>query len=84
MSLQITEVAYLADYRLRLQFNDGSVKEVNLRTKLYGEEFAPLKNLEFFRQVRLNPASHTIEWPNGAYFSPEYLHEIGVEVRKTA
>jgi len=84
MILQITKVTYLEAYRLRLQFNDGSVKEVNLRTKLYGEEFEPLKNLDFFRQVRLNPASHTIEWPNGACFSPEYLHEIGVEVRKTA
>jgi hypothetical protein len=80
MILHITKLTYLEDYRLRLQFNDGSVKEVNLRNKLYGEEFEPLKKLDFFRQVRLNQASHTIEWPNGAYFSPEYLHEIGVEV----
>jgi hypothetical protein len=80
MILHITKVTYLQDYRLRLQFNDGSVKEVNLRNKLYGEEFKPLEKLDFFRQVRLNPASHTIEWPNGANFSPEYLHEIGVEV----
>jgi hypothetical protein len=84
MMLHITKVTYLEDYRLRLQFNDGSVKEVNLRTKLYGEVFEPLKNLDLFRQVRLNPESHTVEWPNGAYFSPEYLHEIGIEVRKTA
>lgn len=84
MMLQITKITYLGDYCLRLQFNDGSVKDVNLRTKLYGEEFEPLKNLDLFRQVRLNSESHTVAWPNGAYFSPEYLHEIGKEVRKIA
>ncbi len=83
MTLHITQVTYLVDYRLRLEFNDGCVKEVNLRTKLYGEEFEPLKNLDLFRRVRLNPETHTIAWPNGAYFSPGYLHEIGVDIKKT-
>jgi Protein of unknown function (DUF2442) len=81
---QITQVTYLKDYQLRLQFNDGTVREVDLYNKLFGEEFKPLKNLHFFRQVRLNPETHTIEWPNGAYFSPGYLYEIGREVKETA
>ncbi len=84
MVIQIIAVTYLGDYCLQLEFSDGSVKNLNFRTKLYGELFEPLKNLDLFRQVRLNPETHTIEWPNGAYFSPEYLHEIGREVRKTA
>lgn len=84
MFLHITNVTYLEDYRLRLEFNDGTVKEVDLRDELYGEVFKPLKNVDLFRQVRLNPESRTVEWPNGADFAPEYLHEIGKEVRKIA
>lgn len=84
MFLHITNVTYLEDYRLQLQFNDGAIKEVDLQNELYGEVFEPLKNLDFFRQVSLNPESHTIEWPNGADFAPEFLHEIGKEVRKIA
>jgi len=84
MFLHITAVTYLEDYRLRVQFNDGTVKEVDLRDQLYGEVFEPLKNLDLFKQVKLNPESNTIEWPNGADFAPEFLHEIGKEVRKIA
>jgi hypothetical protein len=84
MFLHITNVTYLEGYRLQLQFNDGTVKEVDLRNELYGELFEPLKNLDLFKQARLNLESHTIEWPNGADFAPEFLHEIGKEVRKIA
>ena len=84
MFLHVTNVIYLEDYRLRLEFNDGTVKEVDLRDELFGEIFEPLKNLDLFKQARLNRESNTIEWPNGADFAPEYLHEIGKEVRKIA
>ena len=60
--------------------NDGAVKDVDLQNGLYGEVFEPLKNMDLFRQARVNPDPNTIEWPNGADFAPEYLHEIGKEV----
>jgi hypothetical protein len=84
MFLHITKVTYLHDYKLRLEFDDDTVREVDLANELYGEVFEPLKDLDLFRQVYLNPNTNTIEWPNGADFAPEYLHKIGKEVKKIA
>ena len=80
MFLHIRGVTWLEGYRLRLIFSDGSVKAVDLHSELYGEVFEPLQDFQFFRQVRVNPDTGTIEWPNGADFAPEFLHEVGVEI----
>jgi hypothetical protein len=80
MFLHIEKVEYLEEYRLRLQFNNGAVKEVDLAHELYGAVFEPLKEITFFRQVRVNTETNTIEWPNGADFAPEFLYEFGREL----
>lgn len=77
MFLHVTKVTYLKDYQLRLVFNDGKVKNLDLKTELYGEVFEPLHAIELFRQVYVNPDTGTIEWPNGADFAPEFLYEAG-------
>lgn len=84
MFLHVTDVTYLKDYKLRLAFNNGVIKDVDLSAELYGEIFEPLKDIEFFKQVAVNPDTNTIEWRNGADFAPEFLYEIGKEVRKVA
>ena len=84
MFLHVIGVAYLDGYRLRVEFNDGEVRKVDLTNELYGEVFEPLKDVGLFKQVTVNPDTHTIEWPNGADLAPEFLYEIGVETRKTA
>lgn len=84
MFLHINEAGYLGDYRLRLWFNDGQVKDVDLKDELYGEVFEPLKNQDLFKQVKVNPDTKTVEWPNGADFAPEHLYEMGRTVRKIA
>jgi hypothetical protein len=84
MFLHVTHVLYLKDYQLRLEFNDGKVKDLDLRNELYGEVFEPLKNIDLFRKVYVNPDTGTIEWPNGADLAPEFLYEIGQEARKSA
>jgi hypothetical protein len=84
MFLHVTSVTYLEDYKLRLLFNDGVAKEVDLRDELYGEVFEPLKDVKLFKQVTINSDTNTIEWPNGADFAPEFLYEIGKGLEKTA
>ena len=84
MFLHVTSVTYLGKYELRLTFDDGITKDVNLRDELYGEVFELLKDEGFFRQVKVNTDTNTIEWPNGADFAPEFLYEVGREVEKTA
>lgn len=78
MNWQITRVEYLDNYRLLLEFKDGSCKVVDLGDSIRGEIFEPLRSLEYFRQVRLNPELDTIYWENGADFAPEFLYEKGV------
>lgn len=77
MFLQITDCKHLGQYKLRLAFNNGLTKDVNLKEELYGEIFEPLKDVSLFSQVAINPNTNTIEWPNGADFAPEFLDEIG-------
>ena len=84
MFLHVTHVLHLKDYRLRLEFNDGKVEDLDLRDELYGEIFEPLRDIELFKKVRVNPDTGTIEWPNGADFAPEFLYDTGQEVRKSA
>ena len=84
MFLHVTSVTYLEGYKLRLTFNDGVAKDVDLQDELYGEVFEPLRDTEFFRQVTVNSDTNTIEWPNGADFAPEFLYEIGQELEEVA
>jgi len=84
MFLHVSSVLYLKDYQLRLEFNDGKIKDLELKNELYGEIFEPLNKIEFFKKVWVNSDTGTIEWPNGADFAPEFLYEIGEDVRKSA
>jgi len=84
MFLHVTNVTYLEGYKLRLAFNDGVVKDVDLQDELYGEVFEPLRDIELFRQVAVNSDTNTIEWPNGADFAPEFLYEVGQDLEKAA
>ncbi len=66
---------HIRDYIVRVQFQDGMQGEIDLSSQLYGEVFEPLKDQEYFRGVRADPELHTLTWPNGADFAPEFLYE---------
>ena len=72
--MRVIEAKYVKDYVLWLRFNDGTEGEVDLQDELYGEVFEPLKNKDLFKNFVLNPEWHTIAWPNGADFAPEFLY----------
>ena len=73
--IRVVDCKYLSGYRLRLRFNDGLEGELDLEAELQGEVFQPLRDTAFFQQYVLHPELHTIVWPNGADFAPEFLHE---------
>jgi len=82
--LHVLGVKWLEEYRVRVEFNDGSVKDVDLADELWGEVFEPLRSLDVFREVAVNEETGNNEWPNGADLAPEFLHEKGVEVGRAA
>ena len=77
----VTSVEYVSGYKLRLGFEDDSVRVVDLAAELNGEIFEPLKDLRVFRTARLNPDLDTVVWSNGADISPDFLYEIGQPVK---
>jgi hypothetical protein len=82
--LHVDAVAHLRGYELRIEFSNGEVRDVDLAGELYGEVFEPLRDPAYFRRVRVNPDTRTIEWPNGADFAPEFLFEAGRTVHRPA
>jgi hypothetical protein len=79
MTPRLAEAKYVRDYILHLRFADGTEGDVDLRQELEGEVFAPLKDLAFFQAFTLSPELHTVTWPNGADFAPEFLYEKSIE-----
>lgn len=73
--MEILKAEYLDDYKVKLLFNNGETKIVDLSRSLNGSVFAPLKDIDFFKNFSIK--FNTIEWENGADFAPEYLYEIG-------
>jgi hypothetical protein len=75
MTPKITDAKYVEGYKLYIHFSDGSEGEVNFEPELIGEIFEPLKEISFFKKFSVNHEIHTLVWPNGADFAPEFLYE---------
>ena len=65
----------VAPYTLRLRFNDGVEQRIDFRPVLEGEVFGPLRDLAVFNAVELDTSFGTVQWPTGADFDPETLHD---------
>jgi len=75
MIFRVEEARYVGDFVIWVKFTDGVEGEVDLRDALDGPIFEPLKDPEYFRQFTVHPELHTLVWPNGADFAPEFLRE---------
>ena len=76
----VIEASYLDGYKLKVRFDNGESKVVDLQPHIDGPIFEPLKDLDFFRSFYVNHDIDTIVWPNNADFSPDFLYEIGQKV----
>ena len=71
---QLTDFEFITGHTLRLSFANGTTGEIDLAQALVGEIFEPLKDPAYFRQAKVHPELHTLVWPNGADFAPEFLY----------
>ena len=53
----------------------GWFRTVDFRAVLEGELYGPLRDLNEFNSVSLDPEVRTLVWPNGADFDPAILHD---------
>jgi hypothetical protein len=70
---RVTAFEIVADYALRIHFDDGTEQVIDFEPVLYGPVFEPLRNLELFNQVKLVEEVGCLEWPTDADFDPETL-----------
>lgn len=60
---------------VHVRFEDGTAGAVDLSYLLdYGGVFEPLRDPDFFRQLRADPEAGTVVWPNQADIAPESLY----------
>ncbi len=75
MILNVVKADYINDFRVKILFNDGLEKIVDLEEYIYSKKhpfFQPLKNIEEFQKFHVH---RTLIWDNGADIAPEYLHD---------
>lgn len=72
---RVVEAKHTEDYRVWVRFSDGTQGEIDLEKELWGEIFEPLKDVDEFKRLRADPELHTVVWPNGADFAPEFLYQ---------
>lgn len=72
---KLSEAVPIAGYLVYLRFADGLAADVDLSYLVgRGPVFEPLRDPEFFRQLRINESGVTIEWPNEADIAPDTLY----------
>ena len=72
---RVSSVDVTGTYELRVSFEDGVTREINLEPVLEGELYGPLRDPELFVRVEVDPEVRTLVWPNGADFDPATLHD---------
>jgi Protein of unknown function (DUF2442) len=72
---RVERFAIVGPYTLALEFDDGTRQRIDFRPVLEGEVLGPLQDLTLFDAVELDQTFGTIQWPNGADFDPETLHD---------
>jgi hypothetical protein len=49
--------------------------DLDLEEELWGEVSEPLRDLDKFKDFRIDKGLYTIVWPTGADLAPEFLYE---------
>lgn len=76
MYYHVVNAACLRDYKLFIQFADGSQGVIDLTDKVgRGGIFLPLTDRQYFCRLKVDDQLHTITWEDGADLSPEFLYE---------
>jgi hypothetical protein len=78
----IVSVRYISGYCVELTFSNGVTGIVDLSGELYGRLFEPLKDINEFRKVRVEPDLSTIVWPNGADLTPDHLYDLVLQSKE--
>lgn len=80
MLKDIIKVKPLEHYLLYLKFEDNQEGVIDISKIIeFTGIFQPLKELDYFQTVKVNPEWGTIYWDNGADLDPDVLYSIITE-----
>ncbi len=77
-SLKVTNVEYLSEYKLKVKFNNGAEKIIDMKAFLEKNKdtvFSELLDVNNFKKVYVD---FTVCWPNEIDLAPETLYELSV------
>jgi hypothetical protein len=81
----LLEARHTEGCKVWLRFDDGVAAEVDFSFLLDFEGvFLPLRDPDFFRQVRVHEHGFTIEWPGEIDFDPMAVYRRTVEAAAVA
>jgi hypothetical protein len=73
--VRVRAVKPLEGFVVRIDFTDGTQRDVDLEPYLHGPIFAPIRDdIQVFRAVQVDPQAGTIVWSNGADIDPDVLY----------
>lgn len=73
--VRIRAVTVLDGFRVRLEFTNGTHKEIDLGPYMHGPIFEPIRqDPGQFRSVSVDSRMGTIVWDNGADVDPDVLY----------
>lgn len=75
---RVTEVIPNDNYELILTFNNGEKRKFDAHQLLNIKVFAPLKNIAFFKSVKVEFG--TVAWPNDIDYCPDTLYAQSVSL----
>ena len=71
---KVVAIRVLPDFVIEAVFDDGIKGVVNLKDRLDGPMFEPLRDPALFAQARIDEFG-VICWPNGADLAPDALYD---------
>ncbi len=72
---EVVGVAVIRPHVMRLLFDDGVVRDVELVPGVgRGSRLEPLNDPDYFAAVTVDVQAGTVAWPNGLDLAPEVLH----------
>lgn len=70
--VRIRTAKLLTGFRIKVEFEDGSQREIDLEPYLHGPVFELMRNPTFFGSFIIERG--VITWPNGADIDPDVLY----------
>jgi hypothetical protein len=83
MLLSVKKAEYVSDYKIKLFFNNGKSKTVDLKDTVFKDHreiFKALRDIEYFKRFKIE--LNTIAWENGLDLAPEYLYKLKISDHK--